>query len=425
MADQLVLTINRAADSYRWCWLDARHVPLTDTAASGDAEALATALQGNSHQAWLIVPGTKVVTRTLEYSEKEKKHLRNLLPFQLEETVIGDVDKFHFALGPLEQGTASLAYIEKAWLEQVFAQLAALNIEITQCWPAPLTLPLERAALADTVADDTLPNEQPDYWTLALQDGVVMVRYEACLGFSIDQPHTAVALQLLLTAQKRVDQLPLLTLCGANDADLQTLYDSLPSELQGQVASREHMDFWQRDYSSSGINLCQGSFSQRLPIERWWLSWRAVASLAAACFAVHIGILLYQIHDFGNENLEIRQQIEATYRRVVPQGALVDAERQLSGMVRELQPASQTGSVTNLLAKVLPPLGENTSVNLRSIQFIGETGELNLQLQSSEYDAIEALRGAIEANGLRAELLGSSAQGNTHSARLKISQLNP
>jgi len=417
MADQLVLTINRAADTYRWCWLDAQQNPVAGTEGGGDAEALALMLQGSAQQAWLIVPGTKVITRALEYTEKEKKHLRNLLPFQLEETVIGDVDRFHFALGPLENGTTTLAYIEKAWLEQVFAQLTALSVEITRCWSAPLTLHL--AATAATTDADA-PAADP--WTLQLYQQVVMVRYARDLGFSVDQPHAAIALELLLTAQKRVDQFPALTLRATSEQDLQLLLASLPAALQKHVVTQELVDFWQLDYSGNSINLCQGEFSQRLPIERWWRSWRAVATLAAACLGVHIGILLYQIHDFRQENLTIRQQIEAEYRRAVPQGALVDAERQLTGLVRELQPAGQSGSVTNLLAKVLPPLGESAAISLRSVQYTGDTGELNLQLQATEYEAIEILRSTIEADGLRAELLGSSAQGNTHSARLKISQ---
>jgi general secretion pathway protein L len=408
MADQLVLFINRAADAYRWCWLDAQLNPRADTTGEGDSNTLAAILNGNAQQAWLIVPGTKVITRELEYSEKEKKHLRTLLPFQLEDTVIGDIDRFHFALGPLADGKAALAYIEKAWMEQVFAQLAEIHIEVTRCWSAPATLPLAEIASVD----ETLA-EPADTWALQLDGDVVLVRYTAAMAFSVDQPHAAASLQLLLTAQKRVANLPHIVLRGVTASDLSKLFDSLPPALQNQVVSREQVNFWQRDYSGSSINL-----------ERWWRNWRTVAFLATAALSVHIGILLYQIQDFKTENLIIRQQIEAAYRSAVPQGALVDAERQLTGLVRELQPAGQSGSVTNLLAKVLPALAENSTITLRNIQFIGDTGELNLQLQASEYEAIDGLRSRIEASGLRAELLGSSAQGTTHSARLKISQVS-
>lgn len=424
MADQLVLIINRAADEYHWCWLDAQLNPRLETAGSGPVEALAAAVHGNYHQVWLIVPGTKVVTREVEYSDKEKKHLRTLLPFQLEETVIGDVERFHFALGSLANGVARVAYVEKAWFEQVFAQLAAINLDVTRCWSAPAALPLlppvETSADADTEVD--APALKEDFWTLQLYEQVVMVRYAPELAFSVERAHLATALDLLLIAERRVDHLPGLLLRATSAQDLERLADSLPPSLQGRVVAQQQVNIWQLDYTGRSINLCQGEFSQRLPIERWWGSWRGVALLAAACLAVHIGILLYQIQDFRAENTEIRRQIETAFRQAVPQGVLIDAERQLAGLVREAQPLAQGGSLTLLLANVLPPLAENSAITLRNIQYLGDNGELNIQLQASEYDAIENLRSRIEANGLSAELLGSSAQGNTHSARLKISQ---
>src|SRR5690606_5869375 len=233
-----------------------------------------------------------------------------------------------------------------------------------------------------------------DFWTLQLYQQVVMVRYAPELAFSVEQPHAATALQFLLNAEDRVDQLPGLILRGTTQQDLERLYECLPPALQSCVVERQQVDFWALDYSDSSINLCQGEFSQRLPIERWWSSWRSVAILAAACFAVHIGIVLYQLQEFRAENLEIRRQIEASYRQAVPQGTLVDAERQLTGLVRELQPVGQSGSVTSLLAKVLPPLAQSSAITLRNIQYLGDNGELNMQLQASEYEAIESLRGA-------------------------------
>lgn len=422
MSDQLVLYINRAADTYRWCWLDTSGRALTDTAGSGDLQALEASLGVGTHQAWLIVPGTKVITRELEYNEKEKKHLRNLLPFQLEDTVIGDVDRFHFALGPLNNGKVCVAYIEKAWLEQVFEQLKNIAVEVTHCWSAPLALPLVSAAVPTEGAEPTA--ESTDHWTLQIHEGVVMVRYTEHLGFSVDVPHARLALQMLLTAQERVDQLPQLTLRAVNERDLANLRELLPPSLSEQVISEVLVDFWQFDYSDSSIDLCQGDFSQRLPIERWWRNWRSVATLAAVSLGVYIGVLLYHIHVLKDENLEIRRQIESVYRTVVPQGALVDAEKQLTGMARELQPAGQSSSAMELISQVLPPLSGNDSIILRSIQYSADTSEINLNLQANAFNSIEQVRTNIEQKGLKAELLSSSAQGEIFSARLKISKLN-
>ena len=421
MSDQLVLYINRAADTYRWCWLDANSRALTDTAGSGDLQALEASLGAGTHQVWLIVPGTKVITRELEYNEKEKKHLRNLLPFQLEDNVIGDVDRFHFALGPLNNGKVCVAYMEKAWLETVFEQLKSIAVEVTQCRSAPLALPLSASAPVDGVEATA---ESNDHWTLQIHEGVVMVRYTAHLGFSVDVPHARLALQMLLTAQERVDQLPQLTLRAVNERDLATLRELLPPSLTERVISEVIVDFWQFDYGNSSIDLCQGDFSQRLPIERWWRNWRSVGTLAAVSLGVYIGVLLFHIHVLKDENLEIRRQIEGVYRTVVPQGALVDAEKQLTGMARELQPAGQSARAMELISEVLPPLSGNDSIILRSIQYSADTSEINLNLQANAFNAIEQVRTNIEQKGLKAELLSSSAQGEIFSARLKISKLN-
>lgn len=423
MSDQLVLYINRAADNYRWCWLDSGGRPLLDTAARGDVNALQSALGPGTHSAWLIVPGTKVITRELEYSEKEKKHLRSLLPFQLEDTVIGDVDRFHFALGSLVNGKACVAYLEKAWLEQVFAQLAAINIEVTHCWSAPLTLPLLQNGSGTQEADGGT-SALADPWTLQIHEGVVMVRHARQLGFSVDQPHARIALQMLLTAQARVDHLPQLILRATNNTELAVLRELLPAELNEQVVSETLVDFWQLDYGTEGIDLCQGEFSQRLPIERWWRNWRSVATLAAVSFGVYIGVLFYQIHGLQNDNVELRRQIEAAYRTVVPQGALVDAEKQLTGMARELQPVGHSGRVMELMAEILPSLSDSSKIVIKSIQYTSETNEININLQASAFNSFEQVRTALEQKGLKAELLSASAQGDIHSARLKISKLN-
>lgn len=420
MSDQLVLYINRAADHYRWCWLDATKRPLTDRAASGNLEDLQAALGPGIHQAWLIVPGTKVITRELEYNEKEKKHLRNLLPFQLEETVIGDVDRFHFALGPMTAGKVCVAYMEKAWLAEVFAQLANINIEVNHCWSAPLTLPLSSPIdLPDTDGDI---EQAEDSWTLQLYEGVVMVRYVRYLGFSVDVAQARAALTMLLTAQKRVDQLPRLVLRASNSGDLSALRELLPPSLAESVIKEEVIDFWQLDYSGDSIDLCQAEFSQRLPIERWWRNWRAIAVLAAVCLGVHVGTLLYQIHLLKNENLDIRRQIESVYRSVVPRGAITDAERQLTIMARDLQPAGVSAQVVAVMDQFLPVLANHAEVDVKSIQYSAETGEVNINLQANAFNAIEQLRTQMEQKGLAADLLSSSAQGDVYSARLKISQ---
>ncbi|MDZ4260937.1 MAG: type II secretion system protein GspL [Pseudomonadota bacterium] len=321
MSMQLVLSVNTSddgkslADHFRWCWLGADGTP-ADEGASGNREALRAALKDkpiNPQSAWLILPGSRVNTRELEYSDKEKKHLRNLLPFQLEDSVVGDVDELHFALGVPTNGKVVVAFADKIWLQAAFAELAALGIEVTRCWTAPLTLPL-----AAEVATDT-----NSHWTLGLYQGQVYLRYASTLGFSIAQPHARMALQMLLRDQERVDSLPNLHLRAVSEADLALLAEAIPAELQGSIASQTLADEWALDFSNSSIDLCQGEFSQRLPIERWWKLWQSVAIFAGVCVVVYLGTMMFEIHKLGSENLKIRQQTEAAARTLSRKGELL------------------------------------------------------------------------------------------------------
>lgn len=422
MAMQLVLSVNTSddgkslADSFRWCWLGVDGLP-ADEGATGDREALREALGARAatpQSAWVILPGNQVNTRQLEYSEKEKKHLRSLLPFQLEESVVGDVEDLHFALATPANGKVVVAFADKTWLQAAFAELAALGIEVTRCWTAPLTLPLATEAITDSY----------NHWSLGLYQDQVYLRYASTMGFSVAQQHARMALQMLLRDQERVDNLPNLHLRAASEADLVILGELLPAELQDSIASQVLADEWALDFSNSSIDLCQGDFSQRLPIERWWKMWQSVAIFAGVCVAVYLGTLMFEIHQLNGENLKIRQQIEVAARTVIPQGRIIDPEKQLATLLKQSQPAGQSASVMSLLSLALPQIAQVPHVSIKGISYAGESGELNLSIQADSFGAFETLTQNMRSQGLNAETSSFNAQGNVQTARLKVTK-NP
>ena len=416
MSTQLVLSVNRSndgktlADHFRWCWLGADGAA---QAASGNREALRAALSDKPESpcsAWVILPGSQVTTRQLSYSEKEKKHLRNLLPFQLEDSVVGDIDDLHFALATPADGKVAVAYADKIWLQAVFAELAALGVEVQRCWSEALLLPL------------TNTNAVSDYddWTLSLRANQLVLRYGKQLGFSVASKHAPLAITMLLKAQERADNLPNLHLLATSEQELEQLSAFLPAQLQAQVVARECQAEWALDYSNNSIDLCQGEFSRRLPIERWWKLWRPLSIFAGVCALVYLGTAFFEINKLSHENLALRQQIEAQTRSVIPQGRLVDPEKQLNSVLKQLQPAGQSMSLMELLGQVLPEFSAVPSITIRGIAFTAETGDLSFNLQADSFATFEAVRQKIEQQGLSAELGSINAQGNVQSARLNI-----
>lgn len=420
MSRQLVLSLGSSpdgktlADWFRWCWLGADGSPQIETAASGDREALKAAIGERAvgtQSAWLIVPGSRVNTRELEYSEKERRHLRNLLPFQLEDSVAGDVEDLHFALGTPASGRVVVAYTDRSWLQTLFEELASLGIEVTRCWAAPLVLPL---------ANET--GDIRDHWTLGLYDGQLFLRDAPTTGFSVAEAHTGVALSLLLASREQGAALPALHLRAGTEADLARLVELLPAQLREAVQSQTLADAWALDYANTSIDLCQGEFSQRLPIERWWKMWKSIAIFAGVCALVYLGTLIFEIQKLSGENTRIRQQVEAAARAAIPQGRMVDPEKQLSTLLKQLQPTTQSGRVMELLAVVLPQVASVPNVSIKGIAYVGEIGELNLNVQADSFATFESLAQNIRNQGLNAEVLSANAQGNVQTARLKITR---
>lgn len=418
MSSQLVLSVSDSAqgstlgDLFRWCWLGADGQAL-EQPASGDRETLRTQVAERAlgtQSTWLILPGERVGTRLLEFSEKEKKHLRSLMPYQLEDEVIGDVEDMHFALSPAANGKVTLAYTDKAWLQAVFAELAALGMEVTRCWSAPLTLPMPSA-------------ESGEAWVLGMIEGRVSLRYNQYQGFDMQPQRTALALQLLLNARE-LEQLPSLYLRATSEAELAQLKTLMPENLRQSIVDEQLVDAWALDTGGTSIDLCQGEFSQRLPIERWWKQWQSLAIFAGICALVYIASLGLEIFKLNKESLQIRQQIEASARQAIGQGKIVNAEKQLAGVLAQLGPQTSAGGtkVMELLGVALPQIASMPNVQVKGIAYSSETGELNINIQADSFSAFQTLSDKIKGEGLNADLLSANVQGSVQSARLKITK---
>jgi general secretion pathway protein L len=419
MSTQLLLYVNPSndgqgiADILRWCWLGADGRPDASTAASGDGDSLQAALpSGEQQSAWLMLPGHCVNTRELEYSDKEKKHLRNLLPYQLEDNVVGDVDDLHFALGTPAQGRVVVSYINKAWLQETFAHLKTLGVDVTRCFAAPMMMPLHAPSDATT----------HQAWTAGLFDGQCYLRHGTTLGFGVSEQQAAFAFQLML-AELNAEQLVELHLRAESTDALDRLTALLPEQWQSAVASTTVASFWDVDTTHTAIDLCQGEFSQRLPFERWWKTWRSIALFAGACTALYLGALFFEIFTLNRDTVSLRQQIEASTRNVITQGRITDPERQLNTLLKQLQPAaSSSGRVMELLAIILPEVGKVPSVSIKAIAYSADASELNLSVQADSYATFETLAGNIRGHGLNAEVQSANAQGNVQTARLRITR---
>lgn len=397
--NRVIVRPSEQTDQYDWRTINDQN-SWEEHAGTGSLEQMATEIKGKNLSLWVLLPGAQAVCQIMQFSAKERKHLSQITPFQFEDSIAADIDDMHFALGEPEGESVMVTYLSRQILENLINTFNRNGLDIHGIIPEPLLLP----------GDQT-------HWSICYGQQV-SVKYGEQLGFAIEPGLTAPALDSLLSQENVPEKITLLADTEEHLTDLQAL---IPSELDITVESRLTSIWDSLDISHmSIINLRQGEFARRLPIERWWKEWRYVAAVIAAAVVVYGGVNFGIYQSLKSEHLVLRQQIEKTYRSVVPRGRISDPEKQLKAKLAGFSNPQDKQSVMELFGKVGPLIAASEDVSLQGINYSSQRGELRLNIVGKTFNAIEQLRANVVSEGLQAELLNASAQGDAHQARLRI-----
>ncbi|TXS96280.1 type II secretion system protein GspL [Parahaliea maris] len=360
-------------------------------------KSLRDSVAGNRWSLCFAAPAAAIRLLTLDVAAEEKKHLAQSLPFTLEEQVAEDIDGLHFAMAPLERLHYGVAICQHecmlAWQEQ----LAALD-GITHWVPETLLLPW-----------------QAGEWCLLLEGERAIVRSGACAGFGCERE----LLPLLLEAALREGSPDSVVIYGSDQAaDCELLPQALREKVQ-----------WRRGNLCSALllvdslpplNLNQGPYAARLPLQRWWREWRLVASVLAAVFCLQLLATWLEYRSLADENLRLRAAREASYRQAYPQGAVVDPEKQLQRQLDAMRGTGGGSGFVPLLDRVGKVLAGEPGTRLASLNYTDRGGEMRMNIVASDYESVERIRAGINASGLNATMESSNAQGDGVRARIRV-----
>lgn len=345
-------------------------------------------------------PATAVRLQRMPITAEEKKHLAKSLPYMLEEQLAQDVDTLHFAvqeIAPLDYG---VAICELAHMEGWHSLLSELPVTL---WlPEPLLLPWREGE-----------------WCLLLERDQALLRTGLCEGAGLERELTDALLQSALAAGSEPDAL--IVYGDDQEADVALVPPALQDRVQwrrGNLASALLL----ADDLDQGLNLLQGAFAPRLPLEQWWQDWRRVAALFGAAVALQLLATWADYAQLDRQNLALRGAIESSYRQANPRGAVVDPEKQLSRQLNDLRGSDQSSGFVGLVAQVGAVLAANPGTSIASLNYSQRAGEMRLNILASDYGAVERIREAIGASGLEASLENSNAQGDGVRARLRVAE---
>jgi len=345
------------------------------------------------------VPGADARLVTLSVTPEEKKHLRQSLPFALEEQVAADVDLLHFAYCPLQDDNYAVAITSREKMDDWQLLLAEFP-GIRQWLPEPLLLPW-----------------QVGEWCLVLEEGSAIIRVGQCGGFTVERDLVAALLQSVMAEAGAPDTIIVYGLDQESDTGL------LPLELRERVQWRNGNLCAALLLSESGdinLNLLQGPYAPRLPLGLWWRQWRAVAAVLAAAFVLQLAATYAEYRSLSAQNLALRGAVEASYRSAFPRGVVVDAEKQLRRQLDALGGTSQGSGFVGLMERVGGAIAGSPGTTISTINYNDKSDEMRLNIVAADFEGVEKLRSRINEAGLEAVMESSSTQGNRVSARLRV-----
>lgn len=387
VGDRLAWYPPGAGDGVRWLDVDA------------ERNALAASISQRRQAAIFAVPGEDLRLLRLTVAPEERRHLDKSMPFMLEEQLAEDVDALHFARVSLDVGEIAVAVCAQERMDAYSEALAALP-PVGQWLPEPLLLPWRDGE-----------------WCLVLEGARAIVRYGYCEGFCVERELLPTLLQSLLQSGDVPRQV--VVYGERQEADLALL----PAELEVQPQWRRG-DFYTAllvaEQPGPLLNLRQGAFSRRLPLERWWRQWRSVAALFAGAFVLHLLAGWADLRQLEAQNLALRTGIEQSYRRVIPRGMVPEPERQLRRQLDELGGTAGGSGFSTLIARVGDVVSENPGSSLVSINYNDRAAEMRLNILAADYEEVERIRAGFVDAGLEASLENSSAQGEQVRARLRV-----
>ena len=386
---------------FRWCYVD-ELADWPDDAETGSGEDLLMDLEGVTEPAVLLIPGSKTVARSIPYSKKEARHFLKLLPYQIEDDVLGPVEELHFAVAPIkdkEAESVAVAYVDQGWLFSLLEWFQQNQIAIEQC-------------IADFQCLRAVDNEL----LLWFVDDHLLGHRANGLGFSVSQPLSQAFLKDLLLQQQDEDA-PWQVKIYVNDAETREILEShiMPPVDYEAVIGQPPLEFIQDNH----LNFCSGKYGKKLPIEQWWQEAKPIAILAAVATAIFFVATFADIYLLKQQQERYRDDMLVAYREVIPRGPATDPVRRLRSKLGSGAATSQSSQSVYLLSRVAPIL-DKLDISLTTVKYSNREQALRITINAASFNGIEQFRQQIEQQGVSAELQSSNAAKEGFQARLRI-----
>jgi general secretion pathway protein L len=386
----------RIAPDGQFAWL----APATATRGGGAPPA---DLAAAANEIVVVVPGEDVLLTRAELPKSSAARLAQVLPYALEDQVLGTVEEQHFALGPAgDDGRHAVAVVTRDRLDAWLRQLREAGVEADVLLPETLAVPLRGV--------------QP---AVLLDGSRCTVRTDSARGFVCPIGQLAAWLPPGL-ADAHFDGY---AAAGATTAALPASLhvDWVPGSDRGNPGSTLLDVFAHGIGETPALNLLQGAHAprhRRAPQRRLW---KIAAVLAGT--ALLLGLLgkVVDVLRLRSASHEADAAIAAIYAQSFPGSPQVpDPVARMQSELQRLGGDSHAGGLLPLLSHVAPILAsQDFRLRMQGLEYRNDTLELSLHARS--LDSLDQLRERLATlPGVSVDLTAVTPGNDGVDGRLRI-----
>jgi general secretion pathway protein L len=357
-----------------------------------------------SDPVWALAPTSRLLLQTLRLPVRGRSALAQAVPYALEESLPGEVEEYHFVIGP-RQGDGGIPVLAaaRADVARWRARLIQAGMGAAPLVPACLALAWE-----------------PGSWTVALEpEGEVNVRTGSWSGWGCERPvFEALLRRMLADAAPRPQRLRFVAEGAALRARAPLLADwTLETLSPAQAWDGQTLDAAAAlaldDASTGRGSTALGDLYQR---------WRWPLALLALWGVLAGGLVGYRVHTLERERALLAGQMETLYRDHFPEARrVVDPPAQMAQQLRRLRQSSGADPLLRLLGAVSGPLTGLPGYALDDLRY--QDGVLEMAVRTADLAALEALSAPLSEARVRMSRLSASAENGATRARIRVEAL--
>ncbi|MFK7731603.1 MAG: type II secretion system protein GspL [Pseudomonadales bacterium] len=410
MKSKLLLEYSPESGRCRWLkYLDSGAAELP--AHTGLLDDFFAVVENQAVELLLVLNSPLVTLRTVHFEANDRKHILKTASYELEESLVSDVDQLHFAYAKPEENSIDIALIDRQVMRELIAPFEAQNIEISAVMPLHQVL--------STLHDE---EDETKAWLINADERSLTVSLGGKQYFYSDYAHAQMAWQ---AATQEQDTLPDRIVVYEDSSEAANASeDVMPAALAPLLDAQRKPWFvdsrWQK-LRSGAINLLQGEFSPAVAWGKIWQYWRVPSLLFFAGLCIYTLAAFLQNQRLQADNIQLRQEMMAVYQQAFPNSQVSDPEAQMRSKLREISGGKTDSTFIPLFYRAAEALNTFEGLNLLNVNFDSRNNELRADLLAKQFQDLEKIRLKLDTAGIAAELVSSNSVDGGERARMKFS----